>query len=131
MTEFEDQLWKLQYPEAWWAEPSDECTTFSHPDGIGALQIFTYLKEGEVERADLESLATQEIESGVVITDCRLGEFHGFTGELEDAGQHWTLWFVSNVSTALCITYSCDSADKDAEAGKIQQILYSLRTSVQ
>jgi len=127
MTEFEDQLWKLQHPEAWWAEPSDECATFSHPDGIGALQIFTYQKEIEVERSDLDMLAEQEIADGVAMTDCRLGEFNGFTGELDDDSQYWKLWFVSNGSTALSITYTCDIDDKDAEAGKIQQILYSLR----
>lgn len=127
MQDFEDQLWKVRLPETWWVEPSDDCTTMSHPDGIGALQIFTYQKEGEVERADLDVLAAQEMAAGIIMSDCRLGEFHGFSGASDEDGQYWKVWFVCAADCALCITYNCDSEDQSDEAGVVQQILYSLK----
>lgn len=127
MEEFIDSAWKVKLPNKWQGEHSDECATFYHTDGVGALQITTFEKEREVQPEDLQMLAEELLTPGIEISELRIGDFRGFSFELEDEAECWRYWFVSAGEFALAIAYNCDIEDRDKEAGVVLEILRSLR----
>ena len=76
MNEFIDGLWQLKLPNKWQGEHGEECATFYHSDGVGALQIATFQKDGPVDDEDLAALA-----DSLPVTESRalrLGDFNLF-----------------------------------------------------
>ena len=126
-TLFETDVWTVKLPKKWEGEHGDECATFFHIDGVGALQIQSFVKESDVDDDDLYLLAGELLTPGEELTELRVGDFNGFQVEREVEGEYWKHWFVSSGNCALAATYNCDEEDKLKEAGVVQEILRSLR----
>lgn len=124
---YETAVWTLTLPKKWQAESDDECTTIYHQDGVGALQIETFQKEGEVLPADLQQLAEPELAGGVEVSELRVGDFNGFTFSIQEDDEVWRYWFVAAGNCALVATYNSDIEGAEKEAGAVLEILRSLR----
>lgn len=123
---FADDLWQLKLPNKWQGEPGEGCATFFHSDGVGALQIETFCKQGDVDDNDLRQLAGDLVQSRQT-QPLRVGDFNGFSLELTEQNDYWRYWFVAAGDCALAITYNCDVQDCEKESGVVLEILRSLR----
>jgi hypothetical protein len=127
MNEFKGKSWSLMLPENWKGQHDEECETMYDPSGVGALQISSARKDGEVTDEDLLSFAEEHIEAGAKTKDVRLDDFSGITFSYAFDNQFWRQWFMKSNSLALFITYNCELAHKDIEYEIVDQIINSLK----
>ena len=120
--------WELVLDSSWSAQSDEECDTILPNDGVGALQISTARKDGDVSDDDLEDFAENEIGAGAIPTPTQLGAFRGFALTYEADGTHWRRWYLRNGQVALFATYNCNVDDKGKEDLQVDKMLSSLRS---
>lgn len=126
MNQFDGPSWRINLLPEWVVEHEEDCSLIFHPEGVGALQISSYSKEGNVTEADLKGLAQEHIEAGAKLTEADAGDFEGFTLAFGSDNGFWQCWYVANGPTALFITYNCQAADRDAEIESIKSMISDL-----
>ncbi|MDF1725386.1 MAG: hypothetical protein P1U59_12760 [Alcanivorax sp.] len=126
MNQFDGPSWRINLLPEWVGEHEEDCSLVFHPEGVGALQISSYSKEGTVKEADLRGLAQEHIEAGAKLTEADAGDFKGFTLAFGSDNEFWQFWYVANGPTALFITYNCQAADRDAEIESIKSMISDL-----
>lgn len=126
MNQFDGSSWRINLLPEWVGEYEEDCSLVFHPEGVGALQISSYSKEGAVTEADLRGLAQEHIEAGAKLTEAHAGDFKGFTLAFGSDNEFWQCWYVANGPTALFITYNCQAADRDAEIESIKSMISNL-----
>ncbi len=129
MNRLQGNNWEIELPPDWIGEHSEECSTIYHPDGVGALQISSYLRNEPVTDFDLKDLAKEHIESGAKLGKAEAGAFAGFTIALGIDGEFWQFWYVARNNIALLITYNCNEADLGPEREHAKSILGSLKAT--
>ncbi|OEY67522.1 hypothetical protein [Marinobacter sp. X15-166B] len=112
MNQFYGKNWKIDLLPDWTGEHEEECSLVFHSEGIGALQISSYSKDGAVTDEDLKGLAQEHLEAGAKLIDVEAGDFKGFTLAFGVKGEFWQLWYVANGPRALFMTYNCDESDR-------------------
>lgn len=126
MNEFSGKSWRISLLPDWVGEHEEECSLVFHPNGVGALQISSYSKDGTVTEADLKGLAQEHIDAGAKIARVEAGEFRGFMLTFCSDGEFWQLWYVASGSIALFITYNCQENDHSVELGSIKSMISTL-----
>lgn len=126
MNQFHGKSWRVNLLSGWAGEHEKECAVIFHPEGVGALQVSSYSKNGMVTQDDLKGLAQEHIDAGAKLAEAEAGDFKGFTLAFGLEGEFWQLWYVGHGSTALFITYNCQEADHGAELESIKSIISTL-----
>ncbi|MBY6222762.1 hypothetical protein [Marinobacter nauticus] len=126
MNQFDGPNWRINLLPGWLGEHEEGCSIVFHPEGVGALEISSYSKEGMVTEEDLRGLAQEHIEAGAKLTETSAGDFKGFTLAFGSDSEFWQLWYVASGPTALFITYNCQAVDRDAEIESIKSMVSSL-----
>ncbi|RBP68443.1 hypothetical protein [Marinobacter nauticus] len=126
MNQFDGPNWRINLLPEWVGEHEEDCSIVFHPEGVGALEISCYFKEGTVTEEDLRGLAQEHIEAGAKLTEASAGDFKGFTLAFGSDNEFWQLWYVASGPTALFITYNCQAVDRDAEIESIKSMVSSL-----
>ena len=126
---FQGKSWQVQLLPEWIGEHDEECSTIYHPNGVGALQISSYVKNGEVTESDLKNLAQGHIESGARLVEASSGEFHGFTLAFGVDGEFWQYWYIAKENIALLVTYNCNEIDLGPEREQVKEIVASLKAT--
>lgn len=115
--------WSIDLPNNWVVEETDVCMAFYNPDGVGAIQISTYLKEdGNVTNDDL--LEFSEAKNPV---EADLPYLKGIQKTFEDGGDIFINWWLRSGSQLYYVTYICEKGDEAIEAEEREYIVYSLR----
>lgn len=115
--------WSIDLPNNWGAEETDECMAFYNPDGVGAIQISTYVKEdGNVSNDDLMEFS--EVENP---EEADLPYLKGIQKTTEDGGDIFINWWLRSGSQLFYVTYICEKGDESIEAEEREYVVYSLR----
>ncbi len=115
--------WSIDLPNNWAAEESDECIAFYNPDGVGAIQISTYIKEdGDVTNDDL--LVFSEAENP---DEADLPYLNGIKKTIEDGGHILINWWLRSGQQLYYVSYICEKGNEAIEAKEREYVVYSLR----
>lgn len=140
MTEYEKKGWfKVELPEGWEADDSEDPVSFYHPEGVGALQATVQaprpLKAGEkvdvylmlrafLQQTGVDIEAIEALRSTARGLDWATCEYKGESPEEEDLV--WRVWMATNHDVMAFFTYACREEEKDAERAAVDGILASL-----
>jgi len=115
--------WSIDLSNNWIAEETDECMAFYNPDGVGVIQISTYLKEaGDVTDEDLLEFAE------VINPDTAdLPYLKGIHEASDDNGDVFLNWWLRSGPQLFYVTYICKNGDELIEAEERKYAVYSLR----
>lgn len=126
MKTHKDTHWSIDLPEPWEAEVEEECTTVTHNDSLGALQISSATKDGPVIDADLMELAEDYLTRGTP-DKVTFSKFVGLCLPYIEDHVAWRVWFVRSGDLLVFMTYNCDALDRGLEDEEIDSIVHSLR----
>ncbi|MCK5943910.1 MAG: hypothetical protein KAI24_18140 [Planctomycetes bacterium] len=130
-TRFGTQSWDLAVPDGWEASHGEDCATLVGPTEVGALQISAAFKDSEVLDDDLRDFASEHLDAGATPHACSAGDFTGFEICFSDGETFWRQWFLRHARQMLFVTYNCSVAERGVEDGLVEEILASLRSSVE
>src|SRR5262245_51828170 len=102
--------WSLEIPEGWTYEPGPHCTSFFHPDGVGAFQISSALKDGRVTDEDLKEFAGE-----VRLVPVSFGDFSGFCARYSAGNRFWIKCWLRAGRQMILATYHCPLDDHGTE----------------
>ena len=129
MNIYQGSGWNLSINEAWHHEESDGVITISNPEGYGALQVSSYLKDSPVVVNDLKDLASEHIEAGAKVTFSEINGNQSLTLAFGKDGNFWQEWYVAIGNRALYITYNCSELDIEHEIGIVKTMVASLKAT--
>lgn len=129
MSIFQETSWAINLLPEWIGEHDEDCSTIYHPEGVGALQISAFSKDGKVTDEDLKDFSKDHIEAGAKLSESNLGDFKGFTLAFGVDDEFWQHWYVAKENTALFITYNCEVVDSEVEIDNIKTMVASLETT--
>lgn len=141
MTPYEKKGWfRLELPDGWGADESEEPLTFASPRGDGMLQVtaldprplkpgekldpalllVTFLKQAGVS---LGPVGTRSYAAGGM--DWAAAEW---TEEAEDVGLvTWRGWIATNHDLFAFLTYACPAGQEEADRADVDSILAGFR----
>lgn len=115
--------WSIDLPNNWVVEETDECMAFYNPEGVGAIQVSTYLKDdGHVSIEDL--LEFSDVESP---DDADLPYLKGIQKTVEKGDDVFINWWLRSGPQLYYVTYICAKGDEAIEAEEREYVVYSLR----
>ena len=115
--------WSIDLPNNWVVEETDQAMAFYNPDGVGAIQISTYLKEdGNVTNDDLLEFSEAENPD-----EADLPYLKGIQKNIVDGGDIFINWWLRSGSQLYYVTYICEKGDEAIEAEEREYVVYSLR----
>ncbi len=126
MTTVTGEHWKVDLPDLWQVENSEECASFFCEDGVGTLQISSYEIDLPATNADLLDLASEYIQNGAQTKETQLGDFRGFTIRFSVENSMWREWYLCAKNVVLFATYNCDLSDIGKEDCEVRAILNTL-----
>lgn len=126
MNEYRTDLWTVNPPEHWEAYQEDDYTVIHDPDGVGALHISSFTKDGDVTRDDLEAFAAEYADEDITVSDVEYSNFSGINFDYTEDNNYWQIWFLKSENLMLFITYNSAALDKGFEDEEIGIILNSL-----
>lgn len=126
MSDFEEIGWSLDVPDGWDAEDLDDVAIFSHPEGVGVLQVGGLEKDEVVTQEDLEQLAAEQLEAGLRPEKVIAGDFRGISFVQRGDGEFWQFWYLAADHLALEISYNCADDDRNEEIETVREMIGSL-----
>lgn len=118
---YESTDWSLEVPEGWSHEFDDECTTFEHPQGVGAFQVSSYRKDGPITDDDLREFAGE-----IPLAAVSFGRLAGFRTRFSEDDTFWTKWWLRAGHQMIYVTYNCSLADRGLEDAEVSAMIESL-----
>ena|SRR5258705_642967 len=126
--EFTSSWWSIELPLGWSAEREESCTNIWSEDGVGALQISAYQRDGEpVSDEDLYDFAEREYPEGVRVLNENCGQFSGLNVSFLVENSYWRKWWLRNGSLFLFVTYNCNVEEQGLERSAVDQMLATLK----
>lgn len=119
--------WELSLEPSWETQSDEECETLFCPDGVGALQISSARKEGDVTDDDLNNFAADHLNTDTKTKPVILGDFSGIAIQHKADGSLWRRWFLRYGPVALFVTYNCAEEDSGVEDVQVNKMLGTLR----
>jgi hypothetical protein len=113
--------WSVEVPEGWSQESEENCTTFGHPQGVGAFQVSSYRKDETVTDDDLREFAGE-----IPLTAVSLGRLTGFVTRFSEDDRFWTMWWLRAGCQMIHVTYNCLLADRGREDAEVSRMIESL-----
>jgi hypothetical protein len=120
--------WAITVPDHWIVEKDEDCTTFTAPAGVGALQVSAAKKDGGlVTPEDLEEFAEDVLAASSAERELFHGWFSGFTVQFIRDGDFWRHWWLAAGDTLIYATYICAATDRGPEEDVAVAAVGSLR----
>ena len=113
--------WSLDVPEGWSHEADEDCTTFEHPQGVGAFQVSSYSKDEAVTDDDLREFA-----GDIPLAAVSFSRLTGFRTRFSEGDTFWTKWWLRAGHQMIHVTYNCSLADRGREDGEVGIMIESL-----
>ena len=118
--------WKITPLAGWEVEVEGKVTAIYHPNGVGAIQISLYSKDGAVTETDLLDFAGDHIEVGAVYKEYEENSHKVLTFAFGHDGVFWQHWYIALSRGVLFVTYNCDEADREIELEKVKLIVATI-----
>lgn len=113
--------WSIEIPDGWSFEEGKSCTSFFHPEGVGAFQVSSHLKEKAVTDDDLREFAGE-----IPLKPVSFGRLTGFRTRFSEDDTFWTKWWLRAGCQMIHATYNCPLADRGCEDGSVDMMIGSL-----
>jgi hypothetical protein len=113
--------WSIDVPDGWTFEKNTACTSFYHPDGVGAFQVSSYRKDAPVTDLDLREFAD---DIPLVAFSC--GTLAGFRTRFSEDDTFWTKWWLRAGQQMILVTYNCPLSEHGSEDDQISSMIQSL-----
>ena len=113
--------WRLEIPDGWSPTEDESCTTFCHPQGVGAFQVSSYRKDEAVTDDDLREFA-----GDIPLAPVSLARLTGFRSRFSQDDTFWTKWWLRAGCQMIHATYNVSLADRGQEDETIAAMLESL-----
>jgi len=124
-------FWEIELASGWTAEAEDECVTIVKSNTGGALQISAYQKQADsISREDLLDATDCDEETQENLQEKVWGDFSGFQLVYSKDEIFWRKWWLANGKTLLFVTYNCELAQKAAETKDVNEMVSSLKATV-
>jgi hypothetical protein len=104
---YESTDWSLEVPEGWSHESEEDCTTFTHPQAVGAFQFSSHRKDEAVTDDDLREFAGE-----IPLATVSVGRLTGFRTRFSEDDTFWTKWWLRAGRQMIHVTYNCSLADR-------------------
>ncbi len=118
---YESTDWSLEVPEGWSHESEEDCTTFTHPQGVGAFQVSSHRKDEAVTDDDLREFAGE-----IPLAAVSVGRLTGFRTRFSEDDTFWTKWWLRAGRQMIHVTYNCLLADRGREDAEVSRMIESL-----
>jgi len=118
---YESTDWSLEVPEGWSHESEQDCTTFTHPQGVGAFQVSSHRRDDAVTDDDLREFAGE-----IPLAVESVGRLTGFRTRFSENNTFWTKWWLRAGRQLIHVTYNCSLADRGREDAEVSAMIESL-----
>jgi hypothetical protein len=118
---YESTDWSLEVPDGWVHESDDVCTTFQHPEGVGAFQVSSYHKDEVVTDDELREYAGE-----IPLAAVSLGRLSGFRTRFSQDDVFWIKWWLRSGCQMIHVIYNCSLTDRGREDAEIDSMIESL-----
>jgi hypothetical protein len=118
---YESTDWSLEVPEGWRHESEEDCSTFTHPQGVGAFQVSSHRKDEAVTDDDLREFAGE-----IPLAPVSVGRLTGFRTRFSEDDTCWTKWWLRAGRQMIHVTYNCSLADRGREDAEVSTMIESL-----
>ena len=113
--------WSLELPEGWRHKFEEDCTTFTHPQGVGAFQVSSYRKDEAVTDDDLREFAGE-----IPLAAVSFRRLTGFRTRFSEDNTFWAKWWLRAGYQMIHVTYNCSLADRGREDTEVSTMIESL-----
>jgi hypothetical protein len=126
--------YSLKYPAEWELEENEECITIYNPnEGVGALQVSAYSTPADENPRDILAgylLDIQDVFDKGRIRFDEVGKKKIATYDY--INNHWykKVWFISQESCLILVSYNCKVEHQEHELEKIEKIIRSIEVTV-
>jgi len=124
----------LQFPEGWIGATEDCVTTLVSPAGIGVLYVSGGRHVGGPRSGfgGTEFLLRFLEHIGIHAEPADVQDWQGigcrmYSYRRVDDGRYWRYWSITDDETALLVSYTCATEDRDAEAAAVEDMVRSVR----
>jgi hypothetical protein len=124
----------LQFPDGWAGATEDCVTTLVSPRGIGVLYVSGGRHVGGPQSGfgGTEFLLRFLEHIGIHAEEADIQDWQGvgcrmYSYRRVDDGRYWRYWSITDDETALLVSYTCATADRDAETDDVERMVRSVR----
>jgi hypothetical protein len=127
---FESAWWRTELPSGWVGELGEDCASLYHPEGVGALQVSAFRKDGgNVSDADLHEFAKDQYGANLDWLPVEEGSLSGIHRAWDDGDSSWCAWFLRGGALLLFVTYNCAFGESRREVGEVREILSRIQVA--
>lgn len=124
MIKYTHNSWSLELPDNWVSEAADEGMVFYNPDGVGVVQIISYLKEeGDISQQDLIEFSESD-----TTTEITLPYVKGITNTIVEGDDFFINWWLQSETELFYVSYVCEKGNESIEAEERDSLVASLKS---
>lgn len=117
--------WSIDLAEGWEGHDDGDTSVFTHPEGIGVLQITAMEADEDIRPEDLATFAG-EVPKKAQKENFRNRDFRGFSIALQSDGEYRHTWYLAAGRLAVVASYLCDAEDRNEEMPLVRDMVRSL-----
>ena len=125
MNEETETGWSIDLADGWEGHDDGDTSVFTHPDGVGVLQVTAMESEEDISEQELKTFAG-EAPKKAVKENFRNKQFRGFSIALQADGEYRHTWYLAAGKLAVIVSYVCDEEDRSEEMPAVREMVKSL-----
>ncbi len=125
MSEEAESGWSIDLADGWEGHDDGDTSVFTHPDGVGVLQVTAMESEADITEQDLKAFAG-EAPKKAVKENFRSKHFRGFSIAMQADGEYRHTWYLAAKNLAVVVSYVCDEEDRSEEMPAVREMVKSL-----
>jgi len=125
MNEETETGWSIDLADGWEGHDDGDTSVFTHPDGVGVLQVTAMESEADITEQDLKTFAG-EAPKKAVKENFRSKHFRGFSIAMQADGEYRHTWDLAAQNRAVVVSYVCDEEDRSEEMPAVREMVKSL-----
>jgi len=125
MNEETETGWSIDLADGWEGHDDGDTSVFTHPDGVGVLQVTAMESEADITEQDLKTFAG-EAPKKAVKENFRSKHCRGFSIAMQADGEYRHTWYLAAKNLAVVVSYVCDEEDRSEEMPAVREMVKSL-----
>ena len=128
---YQSKSWSIDLLKDWIIEEDEDVISIYKEDGVGALQISAYTKEGGITDEELKAISQDNVSEKEQLTHIQCGDFFGYYVEDQENGTFWRKWFLYRNGLVIFATYNSDLQYSVKEKIEVDRMINSLKLKEQ
>lgn len=125
MNDEQELGWSIDLADGWEGHDDGDTSVFTHPDGVGVLQVTAMESDNDITLEDLATFAG-EAPKKAQKENFRNRDFRGFSIALQSEGEYRHTWYLAAGRLALVVSYICNDEDRNEETPLVREMVRSL-----